>query len=266
MNYKHKYRALRRDCFNLSLLTHRDFDAMLITMHQSGTHWLKYMLTLSLAEKLGVEKPEYIQSDIFFGNPSTYQCDYEIARIASTHSVPHSFVGSKLFNKILRFPKYLVLVRDMRSSLVSNFEKWKDHPEYKDFSTFLRGDEKGKRFNNDIWWCMRFYNAWGRVLKNIPRTTMFIRYEDLTENTFHTLKDASDFLELGLSNDQLQFGIDESSKEKMKSKTKLELRKVVRHDNRDPVDWFSENDKHFFINTCKHYLSYDFGYDFSIMN
>jgi len=65
MNYKYKYHALRHYCFNFSLLAHRDFDAMLITMHQSGTHWLKYMLTLALAEKLGVEKPEYIQSYIF---------------------------------------------------------------------------------------------------------------------------------------------------------------------------------------------------------
>ena len=32
MNYKHKYRALRRDCFNFPLLAYRIFDAMLIIM------------------------------------------------------------------------------------------------------------------------------------------------------------------------------------------------------------------------------------------
>ena len=188
MNYKYKYHALHRDCFNLSLLAHHDFDTMLVTMHQSGTHWLKYMLTLALAEKLGVEKPEYIQSDIFFGNPTSYQCDYEIARIASAHSIPHALVGSKIFNKILRFPKYLVLVRDMRGSLVSNFEKWTDHPEYTDFSTFLKGDKKGKRFNSDIWWCIHFYNAWGHVLENMPDSTMLVGYEDFIINTYDGLK------------------------------------------------------------------------------
>ena len=65
MNYKYKYHVLHRDCFNFSLLAHRNFDAMLITMHQSGTHWLKYMLTLSLAKKIDIEKPEYMQSNIF---------------------------------------------------------------------------------------------------------------------------------------------------------------------------------------------------------
>ncbi len=37
MVYKYKYHALHRDCFNFSLLNHRDFDAMLITMRQTKT-------------------------------------------------------------------------------------------------------------------------------------------------------------------------------------------------------------------------------------
>jgi hypothetical protein len=184
---------------------------MLITMHQSGTHWLKYMLTLALVEKLGIDRPEYIQDDMFFGNPSSYQCNYKISRIASAHSTPHLLLGSKLLNKMLHFPRYIVLVRDMRDSLVSIFEKWNHDDEYTDFSIFIRGDEKGKRFNSDIWWCIHFYNAWGRILENIPDTTIFIRYEDLTENTFHTLKNISIFLKLDLSDDHLQHGINEAS-------------------------------------------------------
>lgn len=265
MNYKYKYHALRQECINLSLLAHRDFDFMLITMHQSGTHWLKYMLTLALVEKLGIDRPEYIQDDIFFGNPSSYQCNYEVSRIASAHSIPHLLLGSRLLNKLLRFPRYIVLVRDMRASLVSNFEKWKDNVEYTDFSTFLRGDETGKRFNNDIWWCLRFYNAWGRILENVPDTTTFIRYEDLTANTFHTLKKISAFLELELNDKQLQYGIDEASKNKMQKKNDPTALTVVRGDKRNPLDWFSETDKLFFVNACKDHLKHDFGYNFSDM-
>jgi len=265
MNYKYKCHALRRDCFNFSLLAHRDFDAMLITMHQSGTHWLKYMLTLTLAKKLGLGNPEYIQSDIFFGNPSSYQCGYEITKIASAHSIPHLLASSKLFNKILRFPKYLILVRDMCASLVSNFEKWKDHAEYTDFSTLLRGDEKGNRFNNDIWWCMRFYNAWGRVLENMPESTMYVRYEDLKINTYGVLKNISDFLGLELSNEQLQHGIHGASKNKMQVKHDPTALTVVRNEKRNPIAWFSETDKQFFISACKDHLEYDFGYNFCDM-
>ncbi|MFT5425240.1 MAG: hypothetical protein ACI9ZT_000164 [Gammaproteobacteria bacterium] len=266
MNYKYKYHALRRDCFNFSLLAHRDFDAMLITMHQSGTHWLQYMLTLALVEKLGLDMPEYIQSDLFFGNPSSYQDNSERIRIAGSHSIPHALVGSTLFNKILHFPKYLVLVRDMRDSLVSNYEKWKDHSEYKNFSTFLRGDEKGKRFNSDIWWCIRFYNAWGRVLANVPDTTMSIKYEDLLTNTFDILKTASVFLELELDEEQLNHGLHGASKSNMQEKHNPSALTVVREDRRDPLDWFSEKDKQFFVHACRDHLKYDFGYNFNDMH
>ena len=209
--------------------------------------------------------PEYIQSDLFFGNPSSYQNNSEMVRIAGSHSIPHALVGASLFNKILRFPKYLILVRDMRTSLVSNFEKWKDHVEYTNFSTFLRGDEKGKRFNSDIWWCIRFYNAWGRILKNMPDSTLYIKYEDLLTNTFHVLRNASDFLELELSNEQLQAGIDGASKSKMQAKHDPSALNVVREDKRNPIDWFSEGDKQFFVSSCEDHLKYDFGYNFKDM-
>ena len=260
------YHALRRDIFNFSLLANRDFDAMLISMHQSGTHWLQYMLTMALVKKIGLEQPEYIQNELFFGNPSSYKCDHDSPRIAGSHSIPHILVGSKILNKLVRFPKYLILVRDMRVSLISNYEKWKENVEYKDFSTFLRGDEKGKRFNSDIWWCIRFYNAWGRVLTNVPETTRFIRYEDLTTNTFSTLKDVSDFIDLDLNDDQLQFGIDEASKEKMKRKTSPDSLTIVRNDKRDPTNWFSKSDKDFFVRTCRNHLKHNFDYNFNEMN
>ena len=266
MNYKYRYHTLRRDCINFSLLAHRDFDSMLITMHQSGTHWLKYMLTLSLVKKLGIDRPEYIQDDMFFGNPSSYQCNYEISRIASAHSIPNLLLGSKLLNKVLHFPRYIILVRDMRASLVSNYEKWKHDDEYTDFSTFLRGNETGEKFNSDIWWCMHFYNAWGRVLKNIPDTTIFIRYEDLAANTFHTLKNISTFLKLDLSDEHLQHGISEASKNKMQKINDPTALTVVRDDKRNPIDWFSETDKQFFIKACKDHLKYDFGYNFNDMS
>jgi len=259
------YHALRRDFSNFSLLVHRDFNAMLISMHQSGTHWLQYMLTMALVKKLGIEQPEYIQNELFFGNPSSYKCDHDIPRIAGSHSIPHILVGSRILNKFVRFPKYLILVRDMRSSLVSNFEKWKENIEYKDFSTFLRGDEKGKRFNSDIWWCIRFYNAWGRVLANKPERTMSVRYEDLIINTYDLLKNISDFLQLELSEEQLQYGIHSASKSKMQVKQDQAILTIVRDEKRNPIDWFSENDKQFFIDTCKDHLKYDFGYNFRDM-
>jgi len=173
--------------------------------------------------------------------------------------------GTHWFKYILHFPRHVVLVRDMCTSLISNFEKWKDYVECTDSSTFIRGDEKGKRFNSDIWWCIRFYNAWGRVLINIPDTTMSIRYEDMMTNTHDVLKNISAFLRLELSDKHLQFGINEASKNKMQKKNDPTALSVVRDDKRNPLDWFSEEDKQFFIAACDNHLNYDSGYNFNDM-
>ena len=92
MNYKYKYHALRRDCFNLSLLAHRDFDNMLVTMHQSGTHWLNVYADIGIDRKIRRRKTGIYTKRHFFGNPSAYQCDYEIARIASTRSLVQNYL------------------------------------------------------------------------------------------------------------------------------------------------------------------------------
>lgn len=44
------YRSLTRDLTNLSLLVRRHFDALLVTMHQSGTYWLIHQLSYILAK------------------------------------------------------------------------------------------------------------------------------------------------------------------------------------------------------------------------
>jgi hypothetical protein len=87
----------------------------------------------------------------------------------------------------------------------------------------------------------------------------------LTANTFHTLKNISTFLKLDLSDEHLQYGINEASKNKMQKKNDPTALTVVRDDKRNPVDWFSETDKLFFIKVCKDHLKYDFGYNFNDM-
>ena len=94
---------------------------------------------------------------------------------------------------------------------------------------------------------------------------MFVRYEDLTTDTFDILKNITVFLELDLNDDQIQFGIDEASKDKMRKKMSPNHLTVVRKDSRDPDAWFSNEDKQFFIDTCADHLKHDFGYKFSDM-
>ena len=53
---------LRRDALNFSLLKHRHCEGSMVSMHQSGTHWLKHMLAVAIAAKHGLEPPRHILS------------------------------------------------------------------------------------------------------------------------------------------------------------------------------------------------------------
>ena len=44
-----RWHCWRRDVSNFAMLKYRDFDGFLVTMQHSGTHWLKYILSTSLA-------------------------------------------------------------------------------------------------------------------------------------------------------------------------------------------------------------------------
>ena len=57
-------RKVRKDRWgNFTLLRHGAFDGMLCTSKNSGTHWVKYMLAIALAETYGIAPPQYFSED-----------------------------------------------------------------------------------------------------------------------------------------------------------------------------------------------------------
>ena len=63
------FHRLRRALGNFSLLAHRDCAGHLASMHQSGTHWLKFMLASALARHYGVPGPRYNHANDFIAGP-----------------------------------------------------------------------------------------------------------------------------------------------------------------------------------------------------
>ena len=55
-----RVRSLNRGLFNLPTLRHRHFDGIIVAMQQSGTHWLRYMLGLTLAKLFNLPLPFHI--------------------------------------------------------------------------------------------------------------------------------------------------------------------------------------------------------------
>ncbi len=264
MSLRFHYHCLRRDISNFSLLRHRDYTGFLISMHQSGTHWLKHMLATAIAARHDLPPPRYSHANDIIGGVHDARSQIRGPRLVSSHSIPHLLVASRIARKWMPLPPYVVLVRDIRSSLVANYEKWQQHYGCS-FSEFLRGDMGGKRFNNDLWWCIRFCNAWGRVAQGFPEQTLVVGYEALQTDPLPELVRIDGFWKLDLGSAALAQGISESSKDKMAAKRDPDTPSgvtVVRQDQRPADEWFNSEDRIFFSSQCRALLRHDFGYDY----
>ncbi len=258
------WHAWRRDLTNLSFRRHRQFDAYIASMHQSGTHWVKYMLSLMIAREAGLRPPAYIGESLVIGGPKDPPLHRVEPNIGISHTIPSPLIGCDWLYRRLQLPRYVLLVRDIRHTLTSHYEKWKG--EYQvDFSTYLRGDVRDKRFDKDIWWDIRFMNTWGRFQAQHPERCRILRYEDLRHDPAQQLDWLIDFLNIRLADKQasIDYAVAESRKDKMaKIEDPKESLAVVRTSRISPQTLFGAQDRQFLQAACGRHLKYDFGYRF----
>ncbi len=255
---------LGNEISNFALLRHRRCDGMTVSMHQSGTHWLKHQLGVAIALQYGLPPPQFMDANDIIGGFKDSPPPSHVPHIISSHSIPHVLVGSRLLRYFLHFPRYVVLIRDIRSCLVSNYEKWKDTYGCS-FSEFLHVGIGERRFNSDFWWCLRFFNAWGRIAQRFPSRTLVVRYEDMNSEPHLVIARISDFLNLDLNEEQINIATRMSTKTHMKTKESgADGLAVIREDTRPPSDWFTEKDRILFSERCTKLLRHDFGYDYNL--
>jgi len=252
-----------RDFTNLSLVERRHVDGYIVSMHQSGSHWLKYMLVNVICREYGVPLPEFISDLSVVGSPKAPPDNPGVPRLVASHTIPSALAANGLLNRLVQLPPRVLLVRDIRSMLVSHYEKKKDAYGVS-FSEFLRGDPAGRRFDKDIWWDIRFLGAWGRMLEAQPERTHLVRYEALREAPVEKLAEICRFLGLKVSGtDTLETAVAASSKDRMQAQENPDQLYVVSKEERNPFDWFSEQDRVFFTDTCRRNLKHWFGYDYA---
>lgn len=262
MTAAYHFHRLRRALGNFSLLRHRHCDGFLASMHQSGTHWLKFMLASALARHYGVPGPRFNHANDLIGGPRD-PCLYpQIPRLLSAHSIPHPLLYLPLTHAVWRLPPYCVLVRDIRASLVSNYEKWRARYDCS-FAEFLRGDPSGHRYNSDLWWCFRFQNAWHAVWRAVPARVLVLRYEDLQHDAVAGLAAVAAHFGLPLDAADLAAGIAAGSKAAMAAREDPARPKGAVNPGRRAVDdYFSADDRAWFTAQCARYLAHDYGYDY----
>jgi hypothetical protein len=257
--------SMSRDVVKLSCLRYRDYDGYFASMHQSGNHWLRHLLGTVLAIKYGYPAPEHLADMRLIGEPRCPSKIPGLPRLVFSHKICSPLVHSAVSRSFVRFPPYVIMVRDLRTMLVSHYERFKERYQIS-FSEYLRGDVTGRRFDCDIWDSIRFLNAWGRVCERLPKHTTVLRFEDLRADVVDEAMRVWRFLELpGIPRPVFEEAAAASTKDRMKAKEER-LKKqgtVVRADGGDPLQKYSAQDRKFFVETCRRYLRSPFGYDYS---
>jgi hypothetical protein len=257
--------SLSRDLLKLSLLKYRHYEGYFASMHQSGNHWLRHILAMVLAEHFHLPEPTHLADMLLVGEPKCPTQYHGVPRLVFSHKICSPLVHNFLTERFVSFPRYVVMVRDLRSMLVSHYERFKD--EYRvPFSDFLRGDVSGHRFDCDIWDSIRFLNSWGRVVNRQPGTTFVLRFEDLKADPVAQTRRIWDFLKLPTIDRAIfERAVKASTKDRMHSKEGAAGKKgtVVRRQDHDPLADYGPEDREFFLEVCLRYLNHDFGYDYS---
>ncbi|MBO6827020.1 MAG: sulfotransferase domain-containing protein [Sneathiella sp.] len=249
---------------NASTLHRRNFDGHIVSMKQSGTHWLKNTLAGILAQKYNLPPLEHIQDDSIVGHTKSLPKYKNIPQIVHSHAFPHAL---SLKVPFLHYPKYLVLLRDMRSSLVAHYERFKDDYISEDFGTYLLGDPWQKKYQNDIFINIRFMNEWGDLCKRFPNQVTFIRYEDMQSDLYSVMRKVCDFFDIPeISDEVLKTAIEDNTKDKMAKKKpnpKVSTT-IVRTTGKSSEDYFTPENMKTFDEICGQLLRHKLGYDYKI--
>ena len=196
--WRFRIRVLRADLGNFFFIQHRRIDGFVVTGKNSGSHWLKYMLSAGIAQQHGLPLPAFSTgqaADDIVGHASRKRRYQGIPLIGTSHSIPsalHRFVPRLL----ARRPPIVVMVRNIDAALQSNYRKW--HRDYMaPPGDFARGDPAGRRFVADAWWYVHFFNRWGGWAKADPTRILIVRYEDLQADPALWLPRIASHLQLG---------------------------------------------------------------------
>lgn len=243
------------------MLFRRNYDGHVISMHQAGTHWLRNLVAHVIAHEHNLEIPDNIRSNAIVGGVNRIPT-HDGPKIVQSHKIPGFLFGLRIWRRFLKFPKYIVLIRDPRVSTASHYKK--HHKESKKtFSEFLRNEGPDGCFLKDMWDDIRFFNVWMPLAKSWPSNVAVVRYEDLRDNTHGVLKELIAFLGIRLKHpDTLEWSVRQCAKENMSEREDATRKfKVVRPDEVSPLSIFSADDRKYFLNLYGRYLGAEIPYD-----
>ena len=257
-------RGLSVDLSNFHLLHYRHVDGFLVTAKNSGTHWLRFMLSHALARRYGLPAPLHSSgraSDDFVGHPKHGQKYPQVPFIGSSHNVPSALFAQAWFRQLFRSPPVVVLVRDIREAMLSHYVKWGPLLDLS-LSDYVRSPAPGRRDVADAWWYVDFFNRWGRMAMSFPEAILIVRYEDLLEDAETWLGRIDAHLKLGLDADSIRAAAALADRETLRSKLDPEYgEEIVPDQQRRAGVSFSAEDEAQLQAVFDRHLVHAFGYD-----
>jgi hypothetical protein len=258
-------RALGADLNNFHLLHYRRVDGFLITAKNSGTHWLRFMLSHALAHEFGLPPPLHAsgpESDAFIGHPRRRPAYPGVPWIGSSHNIPSRVLGARVVRRTLDLPQTVVLVRDIRQAMLSHHLKWRETFGLS-LSEYLRIPPPGRKRMADIWWYIDFFNRWGRMAFSFPHEVLIVRYEDLLREPAYWLRRIIDHYGLSVSPAAIQAALAVADKDSIRRRLDPEYGEAIVPDAAERRSMrFDAGDEAYFSACMDAHLRFAFGYGY----
>jgi hypothetical protein len=213
------WRGLLIDLSNFHLLQYRSVSGFLVSGKNSGTHWLRFMLSHAMAQRYGLAPPVHSSgrsSEDFVGHPRWPRKYPELPFIASSHNLPSSMLSWGWVRWLFDLPPVVVLVRDPKEAMLSHYVKWHEVLSLSLHDYICNQSTKRKQLA-DGWWYIDFFNRWGRMAKAAPDHVLVVRYEDLQNAPEYWLERISNHIGLGLDAAAIAAAMEVSSREAVRS-------------------------------------------------
>lgn len=259
--------ALRRlsvDLGNFHLLHYRHVDGFLVTGKNSGTHWLRFMLSHAMAHRYDLPAPLHSSgraSDDFVGHPKWGRRYPQVPFIGSSHNVPSALFAQPWVRDLVRSPPIVVLVRDIRQAMLSHYVKWGPQLGLS-LTDYVRSPPPGRRDIADSWWYVDFFNRWGRMAMTFPEAVLVVRYEDLLEDAETWLGRIDAHLRMGLDADSIKAGAAFADRATLRARLDPEYgEEIVPETSVREAVRFSEADEAYLQALFARHLEFSFGYE-----
>ena len=256
--------GIKRDLNNFHLLHYRESDAFLVSTKNSGTHWLRFMLSRAIAFEYALPEPMYSSgnaSNDYAGHPKRGKKYPDAPFIASSHNLPSRLFSLPLIHHGLKLPPIVVLVRNIEDAMLSHYMKWRQQKGFT-LTEYLRIPAPGRRYVADVWWYIDFFNRWGAMMKRCPGRVLLVRYEDMQAAPAEWLARIAAHMRLGAAPEAIQFGAKNATRKHVRARLDPSFPEaIVPDDGARRSIAFDSRDHAYLRAILREHLDFTFGYD-----